>query len=139
MSKSGCVSRQRPRSMPTTFRPASASSLARMVPVRPTPTVTTSTGLSLVATSVLPFHRTGHHTPAARPAPRGRRSRDVQGHLVRISAFFTRRAGRGDGEEVPVRTGEAGDRVGGGGRGQALAQGLQVGPRGGAVVHAVPG
>src|SRR5437879_3268978 len=49
MSKSGWVSRQPPRSRPTTLRPASASSFARMVPVRPTPTVTTSTGFSLVA------------------------------------------------------------------------------------------
>src|SRR5712691_9244212 len=49
MSKSGCVSRQPPRSRPTTLSPESASSLARMVPVSPTPTVTTSTGFSLVA------------------------------------------------------------------------------------------
>src|SRR6267142_2625179 len=137
MAKSVCVSRQPPRSRPTTLRPVSASSFARMVPVRPTPTVTTSTGLTLVATSVLPFHRTGHHTPAARAAPQGTRSRDVQGHLGRISAFFTQGVGRGDCEEVPARAGEAGHRVGGRGRGQALAGGMQVGPRGDAVVHAV--
>src|SRR5713101_2178404 len=51
MEKSGSVSRQRPRSRPTTLRPESASSFARIVPVRPTPTVTTSTGLSWVAMS----------------------------------------------------------------------------------------
>src|SRR5258706_703700 len=53
MAKSGSVSRQRPRSSPTTFRPDSASSFARMVPVRPTPTITASTGLSRVAMSAL--------------------------------------------------------------------------------------
>src|SRR3954471_65415 len=55
MAKSGSVSRQRPRSRPTTCNPASASSLARIVPLKPTPTITASTGFSLVATSVL-FH-----------------------------------------------------------------------------------
>src|SRR5882672_3824721 len=55
MAKSGSVSRQRPRSRPTTLNPASASSLARMVPLSPTPTTTASTGLSRVAIgSVLP-------------------------------------------------------------------------------------
>src|SRR4030095_6650289 len=53
MPKSGSVSRQRPRSRPTTLRPASASSFARIVPVRPTPTIATSTGFSRVAMSVL--------------------------------------------------------------------------------------
>src|SRR5712692_372224 len=53
MAKSGSVSRQRPRSRPTTCSPASASSFARIVPVRPTPTITASTGLSRVAMSVL--------------------------------------------------------------------------------------
>src|SRR5436853_5235589 len=53
MAKSGSVSRQRPRSRPTTCNPASASSLARMVPLKPTPTTTASTGFSLVAMSVL--------------------------------------------------------------------------------------
>src|ERR1041384_1041563 len=53
MAKSGSVSRQRPRSRPTTCRPASASSFARMVPLRPTPTTTASTGFSLVGMSVL--------------------------------------------------------------------------------------
>src|SRR5215470_4670394 len=38
-----------PRSSATTFRPASASSLARMPPVQPRPTITTSTSLSFVA------------------------------------------------------------------------------------------
>src|SRR5258706_16465775 len=47
--KSGKVSRIGPRSRPTTLRPASASSFARMVPVTPTPTITTSTLFSLVA------------------------------------------------------------------------------------------
>src|SRR5882757_6790013 len=37
-----------PRSSATTFRPASVSSLARMPPVQPSPTMTTSTSLSLV-------------------------------------------------------------------------------------------
>ena len=37
-----------PRSSATTFRPASASSLARMPPVQPSPTITTSTSLSFV-------------------------------------------------------------------------------------------
>src|SRR5256714_13006478 len=55
MAKSGSVSRQRPRSRPTTCNPASASSLARIVPLKPTPTITASTGFSLVAMSVL-FH-----------------------------------------------------------------------------------
>src|SRR6185369_13085768 len=49
MPKSGSVSRQRPRSRPTTLSPLSASSFAKMVPVRPTPTMATSTGLSRVA------------------------------------------------------------------------------------------
>src|SRR6266571_5295607 len=49
MAKSGSVSRQCPRSSPTTLSPASASSFAMIVPVRPTPTVTTSTGFNLVA------------------------------------------------------------------------------------------
>src|SRR5205085_714810 len=53
MPKSGSVSRQRPRSRPTTCNPASASSLARMVPLRPTPTTTASTGFNRVAMSVL--------------------------------------------------------------------------------------
>src|SRR5260370_6935872 len=53
MRKSGSVSRQRPRSSPTTLRPDSASSFARIVPVRPAPTITASTGLSRVAMSVL--------------------------------------------------------------------------------------
>src|SRR5689334_3878853 len=57
MAKSGSVSRQRPRSRPTTCNPASASSLARMVPVRPTPTTTASTGFSLVAMSILPHEQ----------------------------------------------------------------------------------
>src|SRR6476646_8884331 len=57
MAKSGSVSRQRPRSRPTTCNPASESSLARMVPVRPTPTTTASTGFSLVAMSVLPHEQ----------------------------------------------------------------------------------
>src|SRR4051812_16824422 len=38
-----------PRSSATTFRPASVSSLARMPPVQPSPTITASTSLSLVA------------------------------------------------------------------------------------------
>src|SRR4051812_2780350 len=54
MAKSGSVSRQRPRSRPTTRSPASASSLARIVPVNPTPTITASTGFSRLAMSVLP-------------------------------------------------------------------------------------
>src|SRR5258705_2642407 len=37
-----------PRSSATTFMPASVSSLARMPPVQPSPTMTTSTSLSLV-------------------------------------------------------------------------------------------
>src|SRR5438105_3704895 len=53
MAKSGSVSRQRPRSRPTTCNPASASSLARIVPLKPTPTTTASTGFNLVAMSVL--------------------------------------------------------------------------------------
>src|SRR5258705_3217429 len=57
IAKSGKVSRISPRSMPTTLRPASASSLARMVPVMPTPTSTTSTGLSLVATGSVHFRQ----------------------------------------------------------------------------------
>src|SRR4051812_23624606 len=57
MAKSGSVSRQRPRSRPTTCKPASASSLARMVPVKPTPTTTASTGFSLVAMSVFPYEQ----------------------------------------------------------------------------------
>src|SRR5690349_20551864 len=57
MAKSGSVSRQRPRSRPTTCNPASASSLARMVPVKPTPTTTASTGFSFVAMSVLPHEQ----------------------------------------------------------------------------------
>src|SRR5258708_10127886 len=50
--KSGKVSRIWPRSMPTTLRPASASSFAMIVPVTPTPTSTTSTGFSFVAIAV---------------------------------------------------------------------------------------
>src|SRR5215469_2148806 len=38
-----------PRSSATTLRPDSASSFARMPPVQPSPTMTTSTSLSLVA------------------------------------------------------------------------------------------
>src|SRR5215470_2320561 len=38
-----------PRSSATTFKPASVSSLAKMPPVQPRPTITTSTSLSLVA------------------------------------------------------------------------------------------
>src|SRR6266545_3805822 len=38
-----------PRSSATTFNPASASSFARMPPVQPRPTITTSTSLSFVA------------------------------------------------------------------------------------------
>src|SRR2546421_11861101 len=53
MPKSGSVSRQRPRSRPTTCNPASASSLARMVPLRPTPTTTASTGFNRVAMLVV--------------------------------------------------------------------------------------
>src|SRR4051794_13096475 len=56
MAKSGSVSRQRPRSSPTTRKPASASSFARMEPARPTPTTTASTGFSLVAMSALLLH-----------------------------------------------------------------------------------
>src|ERR1700756_3454273 len=41
-----------PRSSATTFRPASVSSLARMPPVQPNPTMTTSTSLSFVAMAV---------------------------------------------------------------------------------------
>src|ERR1700744_6003122 len=37
-----------PRSSATTFRPASVSSFARMPPVQPSPTMTTSTSLSFV-------------------------------------------------------------------------------------------
>src|SRR5438067_3179944 len=58
MRKSGSVSRQRPRSSPTTLNPASASSFARMVPLKPTPTTTASTGFSFVA-MVSPFSRAG--------------------------------------------------------------------------------
>src|SRR5438309_2222061 len=61
MEKSGSVSRQRPRSRPTTLRPVSASSFARIVPVRPTPTVTTSTDLSFVAMTLAPFLAGDHH------------------------------------------------------------------------------
>src|SRR5438874_10228463 len=57
MAKSGSVSRQRPRSSPTTCRPASASSLARMEPLKPTPTTTASTGFSFVAMSVLSYEQ----------------------------------------------------------------------------------
>src|SRR5437764_14096839 len=53
MAKSGSVSRQRPRSRPRTCKPASASSFARIVPLKPTPTTTASTGFSFVAMSVL--------------------------------------------------------------------------------------
>src|SRR3981189_173842 len=38
-----------PRSSATTFNPASTSSFARMPPVQPRPTITTSTSLSFVA------------------------------------------------------------------------------------------
>src|ERR1700688_768087 len=38
-----------PRSSATTFNPASVSSLARMPPVQPSPTMTTSTSFSFVA------------------------------------------------------------------------------------------
>src|SRR5690348_9855230 len=38
-----------PRSSATTFKPASVSSFARMPPVQPRPTITTSTSLSFVA------------------------------------------------------------------------------------------
>src|ERR1700740_3152953 len=63
MAKSGSVSRQPPRSRPTTFRPDSASSFAMMVPVRPTPTIATSTGLSLVAMAAPPVRAASEDVP----------------------------------------------------------------------------
>src|SRR3569623_1508438 len=56
MLKSVAVSRHGPRSMATTSRPASVSSWARMAPVQPKPTITTSLRGSLRAI-VLPFVR----------------------------------------------------------------------------------
>src|SRR5262245_62796306 len=109
MAKSDWVSRQPPRSRPTTFSPESASSLARMVPVSPTPTVTTSTGLSLVAMPDAPPCGREHHTPAARAAPQARRSGKVDEHLVGKSAFLAQGAGRGHGEEVATAAGKTGE------------------------------
>src|SRR5579859_4533495 len=45
-----------PRSSATTFRPASVSSFARMPPVQPNPTMTTSTSLSFVVMAVSLAH-----------------------------------------------------------------------------------
>src|SRR5580698_10617703 len=45
-----------PRSSATTFIPASVSSLARMPPVQPSPTMTTSTSLSFVAVACSSTH-----------------------------------------------------------------------------------
>src|SRR4051812_4974188 len=44
----------RPRSSATTFMPPSVSSFAKMPPVQPRPTITTSVSLSLVAMSIPP-------------------------------------------------------------------------------------
>src|SRR5258707_8868867 len=49
IEKSGLVARIAPRSSATTFIPASVSSLARMPPVHPSPTMTTSTSFRRVA------------------------------------------------------------------------------------------
>src|SRR4029077_187600 len=51
--KSGLVSRGPPRSSTTMERPVSASSLARMPPVQPSPTMTMSADLSCVAMALL--------------------------------------------------------------------------------------
>src|SRR3954469_25312602 len=50
------VERIAPRSSATTFNPASASSLARMPPVQPSPTMTASTSFNLVAMSSSSAH-----------------------------------------------------------------------------------
>src|ERR1700741_1679851 len=51
--KSGLVSRGPPRSSTTIERPVSASSLARMPPVQPSPTMPMSADLSCVAMALL--------------------------------------------------------------------------------------
>src|SRR6201987_3410722 len=51
--KSGLVSRGPPRSRTTMERPVSASSLARMPPVQPSPTMTMSADLSFDAMALL--------------------------------------------------------------------------------------
>src|SRR3569833_1661278 len=69
MLKSVAVSRHGPRSMATTSRPASVSSWARMAPVQPRPTMTTSLRGSLraiVLSLVRPFRAAGDGHRAVR-------------------------------------------------------------------------
>src|SRR5262245_2774344 len=70
--KSGLVSRGPPRSSTTMERPVSASSLARMPPVQPSPTMTMSADLSFVAM-----------TASSAQVPDG-----LRGHVVRLVAVF---------------------------------------------------
>src|SRR5439155_1558720 len=84
MAKSGSVSRQCPRSSPSTLSPASASSFAMIVPVRPTPTIATSTGFSFVAL-IYPCASAGYRrelSPAGRACASEAHPSDAQGLIM---------------------------------------------------------
>src|SRR5207302_8563852 len=98
----------RPRSSPTTCRPASASSLARMEPLKPTPTTTASTGFSFVAMSVLSHEQ--HMLRMTMLVERGLALEDVgdrhRQRVVRHAVLFNEmRVHRGDArkaDELPA-------------------------------------
>src|SRR3954469_23976265 len=112
MAKSGNVLRIGPRSMPTTFRPCSASSFAMMVPVSPTPTITTSTLFSLVAAMSLSsvFLRQEDVLRVAVLVGRdlllmhvGDRNRlGVVGHVVLVDVVRVRRRHAGKAHQLPA-------------------------------------
>src|SRR5438105_890556 len=81
-----------PRSSATTFSPASANSLARIPPVQPRPTITTSTSLSFVAMAPSSAH--------IRDADRIGRKRLVT-KLLDVLAMHRDRAGKAD--HLPAR------------------------------------
>src|SRR5437660_8773053 len=108
MAKSGSVSRQRPRSSPTTCSPDSASSFARMEPLSPTPTTTTSADFSLVAMSVLSHEE--HMLRMAMLVERGlaledvgdRHGQRVVRHAVLLHQVCVHRRDAGEADQLPA-------------------------------------
>src|ERR1700761_5470452 len=92
-----------PRSSATTFMPASVSSLARIPPVQPRPTMTTSTSLSLVTMA----------PPSAQIRDAERFCREWLAAIVRdVIAMHGDRAGEADDRPAGLVAVAAVDRVG---------------------------
>src|SRR5262245_37732679 len=101
-----------PRSSATTFIPASASSLERMPPVQPSPTMTTSTSFSLVAMFVpccvdaCPVRKTASHFSGHARSAQVRNAKDVSGVLlaaILLDVLAVHRDHAGEADHLPAR------------------------------------